>query len=90
MFSTFTRMDGGSFIVRTENLQRICDASDGCKIVWVENGVTGETRIQGTAAENYARLQTEELRLIEAAAERQRRYDGGYPLSPIPRGRAGR
>lgn len=90
MFSTFTKSDGGSFIIRTENLQRIYDIADGCKIVWLENGITGETRVTGTAAENYARLQAEELRLIDAAAERQRRYDGGLPLSPVARGRAGR
>lgn len=68
MFSTFTKDEGSSLIIRTENLQRIED----------------------TAAENYARLQSEELRLIEAAAERQRRYDGGLPLMPVARGRAGR
>jgi len=90
MFSTFTKEGGGALIIRTENLQRIVDVGDACKVVWVENEQIQESRITGTAAENYARLQSEELKLIEAAAERQRRYDGGLPLMPVARGRAGR
>lgn len=90
MFSTFTKDEGQALIVRTENLQRIEDTPDGCTMAWVELGEVQRCRILGTAAENYARLQAEELRLIDAAAERQRRYEGGLPLSPIPRGRAGR
>jgi len=90
MFSTFTKDEGSNLIIRTENLQRIEDTVDGCKVRWTEGGEVLSCRIQGTAQENYARLQSEELRLIEAAAERQRRYESALPLSPIPRGRAGR
>jgi hypothetical protein len=90
MFSTFTKEEGQSLIIRTEDLKRIEDTSNGCVVFWEENNITHQRRVHGTAAENYARLQSEELRLIEAAAERQRRYDGGLPLMPVPRGRVGR
>jgi hypothetical protein len=90
MFSTFAKDDHTNLIIRTENLQRIEDTADGCKVRWTEDGEILSCRVQGTAQENYARLQSEELRLIDAAAERQRRYDGGLPLMPVARGRAGR
>ncbi len=90
MFSTFIKEEGQALIIRTENLQRIEDLQDERKVSWIEGGDILRCRIQGTAAENYARLQSEELRLIEAAAQRQRRYEAALPLSPIPRGRAGR
>ena len=90
MFSTFTMEGDRTLIIRTENLQRIEDTSDGCKVSWMEGDDIIRSRVLGTAAENYSRLQTEELRLIEAASQRQRRYDAALPLSPIPRGRAGR
>lgn len=90
MFSTFKKDEDQSLIIRTEDLKRIEDTVDGCKVSWVEGTDILRCRVTGTAAENYARLQAEELRLIEAAAERQRRYDGGYPLMPVPRGRSGR
>lgn len=91
MFSTFTKENVGTLIIRTENLQRIEDVGDAaCKVAWLENGVINQARVTGTAQENYSRLQSEELRLIEAAAQRQRRHEAQPPLSPIPRGRAGR
>lgn len=87
MFSTFTIGDGRSLIIRTENLQRIEDTADGCKVSWVGAGEPLRCQVQGTAQDNYARLQSEELRLIEAAAQRQQRYNAALPLTPIPRGR---
>lgn len=102
MFSTF-QTEHGTLIVRTESLRTIEDRlrlfaypsdqdnTPHCFVDWLfEDGEIRTREVLGTAAENYARLQAEELRLIEAAAERQRRYDGGLPLMPVPRGRAGR
>lgn len=88
MFSTFTKEGDRTLIIRTESLVRLEDTDTGCKVAWVENGEILRCHIDGTAQENYERLKVEELKLMEMAAERQRRYDQGLPLLPVPRGKA--
>lgn len=88
MLSTFTT-EHGALIIRTQDIRAIEDKEGRCIVVWVIEGadiVVQTRRIEGTAAENYARLQAEELELIGAAHERQVRAERGYPMLPVPRG----
>lgn len=87
MLSKFTT-EHGTLIIRTEDIRGIEDRNDGSTVlIWVIEGAVQVHTITGTAAENLARLQTEEFLLMEKAAQAQRRIDKGMPALPIVRGK---
>lgn len=88
MFSTFTTRGGKTLIIRGQDLRSLEDTSDGCVLVWEPSaGQLMNRAIEGTAAENLARLQAEELEAIDRVQRAQQRQQDGRPLVPVPRGR---
>lgn len=88
MFSRFTRNEGRhTFFVRVDHLIAVLDASEGCVVVYHEGDDVARVSADGTAQDNFERLQAEEIALMDAARERERRAQGGLPLLPVPRGK---
>lgn len=91
MLSTFTKLDGGTLIVRSEDIKAIEDGTRGCTLVWLIGDQIHDRVIQGTALENLAHIQREELDGIDRVASyqeaQQRRQMEGYPAVPVPRGK---
>lgn len=86
MFSSFTT-EVGTLLIPTQRIVSIIDTAEGCIVQWEVGDDVARRLVIGTAAENFERLKADEIELMEAAAERQRRYDTGLPLLPVPRGR---
>jgi hypothetical protein len=87
MFSTFTKLDDKTLIIRSIDLRRLEDTDHGTLLVFEECGGAQELLIQGSAAENLQRLAKEELdAALQVDAIRQKQAQG-YPVPPIVRGR---
>lgn len=88
MFSRFTRNEGRhTFFVRVDHLIAVLDTTEGCMVVYHEGDDVARVIADGTAQDNFERLQAEEIALMDAARERERRAQGGLPLLPVPRGK---
>lgn len=95
MLSTFTKLDGGTIIIRSEDIKRIETEvnipAPTSILIWVEGEYRESAVIQGTALENLAHIQREELDGIDRVASyqeaQQRRQMAGMPAVPVPRGK---
>lgn len=88
MFSRFIKPDDKTILIRSAAITAIEDSDNGvCVVTWVESDGPRYTKVQGTAAENYARLQQEEIALMDAAERRARRAQSGLPMEQVRRGR---
>ncbi len=92
MLCTFTKLNGGTLVIRSEDIKSIDDReSDGSQLVWLTGTEVCSQRIEGTARENMERLQREELETIARVESYQRetqaRMQQGYPAIPVPRGK---
>lgn len=93
MLCTFTTAQGETLVVRSDDIRMILDINDGdSALVWLIGETTNERRITGTALENMARIQQEELDLV-ARVEGHRqmlaaRMQAGYPAQPVKRGKS--
>lgn len=85
MLITFTT-EYGTLVIRAEDLRRLEDAAEGCTLGWVEEGQRCYAPIQGTAAENQARIVAQETAVIAAYEEAQRRAQMGPPDLRLTRG----
>lgn len=88
MFSRFIKPNDKTIFIRSAAITTIEDIEGGCVVVWVESDGPRNAIVQGTAEENYARLQQEEIALMDAAEHRARRAQAGYPMQPVLRGRS--
>lgn len=90
MLCTFTT-EQGTLIVRSDDIRRLEDDGPSTQLVWMEGELRCEQWILGTAAENAARIQQEELDMIgRVEAHRyqvQQQLQAGYPVPPVQRGR---
>lgn len=91
MLCTFTT-ETGDLIVRSDDIRAIEDRSDGTFVAWSIGGENIKVaRIVGTALENAARIQQDELdmfgRIEEHRQQLQRRIAEGYPAVPVQRGK---
>jgi hypothetical protein len=92
MLCTFTTRGEKTLIVRSDDIRAIEDYGDGLsRLVYLVGNDTLSTFILGTATENAARIQQEELDLIARAEEHRRqlqqRMAEGYPAVPVQRGK---
>lgn len=87
MFSRFITRGGKTILIRSAAITTIEDIDDGCEVTWVESDGLHGAKVQGTADENYARLQQEEIALMDAAERRANRARAGLPMQPVLRGR---
>lgn len=92
MLCTFTTRGEKTLIVRSDDIRAIEDyTEDQSRLVYMVGNDAQSTFILGTAAENAARIQQEELDLIaRVEAHRQatqRQLQSGYPVPPVQRGK---
>lgn len=91
MLCTFTTKDG-TLIIRSDDIRAIEDGADGTAcLAWLSGDQIEVRTILGSAAENAARIQQEELDTISRVEEHhhvaQRRLQAGHPARPIQRGK---
>lgn len=98
MLCTF-QIDAGALIVQSEDIKAIEDVEipndmEGvwAKLTWMIGDSRFDVAIKGTALENMARIQQEELDLV-ARVEGHRqmlaaRMQAGYPAQPVKRGKS--
>lgn len=72
MLITFTT-EHGNLVIRAEDLRRLEDSAAGCFVCWVEHNDLFQRAVDGTAAENQARIVAQETAVIAAYEEAQRR-----------------
>jgi hypothetical protein len=93
MLCTFTTKDG-ALVIRSDDIRSISDSSRGTLLLWVIGDAIHDRLIEGTASENRDRIQQEELDLIAKVEshryETQKRWQTGYPVPPVERGRQAR
>jgi len=87
VFSRFITRGDRTILIRSAAITTIEDTADGAQVVWVESDGPRSVNVQGTADENYARLQQEEIALMDAAEQRARRAQSGLPMQRVLRGR---
>lgn len=91
MLCTF-QIQAGTLIVQSEDIKAIVDEPGGTSIALLVGDTITRFDILGTALENMARIQQEELDLV-ARVEMHRqalamRYQAGLPNPPVKRGKA--
>ena len=72
MLITFAT-EQGNLVIRAEDLRRLEDQGGGTLVTWLEHCEMIHATIQGTAAENQARIVAQETAVIAAYEEAQRR-----------------
>jgi hypothetical protein len=88
MLCTFTTASGRTLVVRSEDIRSIEDESaEVSTIVWLVGNDSHSRTIQGTASENLARIQQEEIENVLKYQAQQQRMQNGYPVPPVTRGR---
>jgi len=91
MLCAFTTKDGETLVIRSDDIRMLLDRANGSRLTWVIGADAHDMYIQGSARENAARIQQEELDLIarieDHRAQLQRRMSEGYPAVPVKRGR---
>ena len=85
MLATFTTKEG-LLVIRSEDLRRIEDMSNGCAITYLIGDESIARPVLGTAQENLNRITADEARQLAAYAEMQARSQQGLPALPIVRG----
>lgn len=83
----------GSVIVQSEDIKAIEDRAVGqCQLIWSVGTEIFDRRVLGTALDNMARIQQEELDLVSRVEMHrmalQQRYQAGLPNPPVKRGKA--
>ena len=72
MLITFTT-EHGNLVIRGEDLRRLEDGPEQqCIIGWVEHETVHHSPVNGTAAENLARIVQQEAQVVAAYEEAQR------------------